>query len=453
MSARLASGDVATARTMLEALRASSANPLAVDYLSVLTYVAAKDNAKATALAERLAGENAGTTWAHLLLATVYLDGGRRSQAREEFDQVLKLEPSNKEVVLKLAELDFQDGDADSGKKRLGGLIEADPKDFRPHQLLAYWLLGQGRLGDALGEARQAVTLAPDSLAALNLLGRVAALSGRWDEAQKSYDRITTLDPLNARAWAYLARAIVAGGHKGPPDSLRKALEIAPLDPVVLVTAGDIMMDAQQTERAIEYFEHAYAAEPSGELATRICHARTVAGKPAACEALSSWLTKNPRDMEARLYMALVHQSRRESKLAIAEYEIALGQDPRQPRALNNLAWLYFEQGDKRALAIAERAFEVQPESAPVMDTLGWIQVQGGDKRRGLNLISSAAKATPNDADIQYHLAFAQAENGDIAQARKTLSAVLAAAPKFPSRGDAEGLMRRLDQAPPGAGG
>ena len=454
ISARLASGDAATARTMLEGMRASSSNPLAVDYLSVMTYLVEKDNAKARVLAERLANENAGTPWAHLLLATVYQVDGRGSQARAEFNQVLKLEPTNKEALLNLARLDYQDGDSVSGEKRLRGVINADPEDIRPRLLLAESLLGDRRFNDALEQARQAARLAPDTPAALNLLGRVAAASGRWDEAQESFNRITTMDPRNARAWLNLARATVAAGQKGSlPDSLRKAMELAPRDPAVLMTAGDLMMETQQTEGAIEYFERAYAVAPSGELAIRTCRARMVAGKPAACDLLSAWLVKNPQDMVARLFKASVHQGRDESRQAIAEYEMALRQEPRQPVALNNLAWLYFEQGDARALATAELAIQVQPESAPVMDTLGWIQVQRGDKRRGLNLISSAAKATPDDADIQYHLAFALAENGDIAKARKTLSAVLAAAPKFPSRSEAEGLMRRLDQMPKGAGG
>ncbi len=454
ISARLASGDAATARTMLESMRASSSNRLAVDYLSVMAYLIDKDNAHARTLASRLATENAAAPWAHLLLATVFLVDGQAREARQEFEQVLKLDPANKEALLNLARLDYQDGNAASGEKRLLGVIKAHPDDVRPYLLLAEAQLAARRFDDALDQARQAARLAPDMPAALNLLGRVAAAAGRWDEARESFSRITTLDPGNARAWLNLARATVAAGQKGGlPDSLQKAMEMAPRDPAVLVTAGDLMMELGQNEVAAGYFERAYGIAPSGEVAIRACRARMTGGSTAPCSLLSSWLAKSPQDMVARLFKAAWHQTRGETREATAEYEAAVRQDPRQPVALNNLAWLYFQQSDPRALGLAERALEVQPDSASVMDTLGWIQTHQGDKQRGLQLISSAAKAIPGNADIQYHLAFALVENGDVAQARRTLSAVLAAVPKFESRNDAEALLRQLEQRSAGAGG
>ena len=124
----------------------------------------------------------------------------------------------------------------------------------------------------------------------------------------------------------------------------------------------------------------------------------------------------------------------------------------RQPVALNNLAWLYFEAGDARARTTAERALEVQPDSASVMDTLGWIETRTGDRRRGMTLLATAAKRAPSDPDIQYHLAFALAENGDVAAARQALAPALALARAFPSRAEAEQLMRRLADPRPDAG-
>jgi putative PEP-CTERM system TPR-repeat lipoprotein len=454
ISARLASGDAATARTMLEGMRASSSNTLAVDYLSVMTYLVEKDNARATTLASRLASQNPRASWAHLLLATVYLMGGDGPHARREFENVLTLEPSNKEALLNLARLDYQDGNHVSGEKRLRGVIDADPENLRARMFLAEAQLAGGRFDEALEQARQAARLGSDAPAALNLLGRVAAASGRWDEARDCFNRIVALDPGNARAWLNLARATVAAGERESfSASLQKAMEIAPRDPAVLMTAGDIMLDLGQTEAAIEYFERGYAIAPSTDLAIRACRARMLAIKPVACGLLSDWIEKNPRDVIARLFKASVHQSRDETQDAIAEYEAVLREDARQPVALNNLAWLYFERDNPRALRLAEQALEVQPESAAIKDTLGWIQIRRGDKRRGLALIAAAATASPADADIQYHLAYALAENGDVGRARKTLGTLLETAPQFPSRDEAEGLMRRLGERLEAAGG
>lgn len=454
ISARLASGDAATARTMLEAMRSSSANKLAVDYLSVVTYLVERKNGEAAALATRLATENPDVAWSHLLLATVHLVAGRSGEARAEFDRVVAIEPANKEALINLARLDFQAGDDTGGEARLQRVIESDPADFRPRILLGEAHLEARRFNQALEQARQAVQLAPDTPAALNLLGRAAAASGRWDEARDSFNRITVLDPRNARAWLNLARATVAAGATtGMPEGVATAMELAPRDPAVLVTAGDLYMELRQPERAIANYRAAWEIEETGELAIRLCRARLQGDGAADCAELGRWLDGHPDDIGARLFRASLHQSRGEADRAIADYERAIAQDPRQVAALNNLAWLYFGKGDARAAQFAQRALEIQPDSAPVMDTLGWIVLRQGDRRRGLELISAAAKRSAGDPDVQYHLAYALAENGDAEKARRTLATVLASSTAFPSRAEAEGLMRRLDAGGGGAGG
>ncbi len=454
ISARLASGDPVRARTMLEGMRASSSNPLAVDYLSVMTYLVERENAKAESLAVRLATENAEAPWAHLLLATVYSVAGNAVNARKEFDEVIKLDPANKEALINLARLDYQEGNPRSGEARLLRVIEDNAEDYRPKLLLAEAQLTERRFNEALEQARQAARLAPDLVVTLNLLGRAAAAAGRWDEARDSFTRITTLDPANARAWLNLARATVAAGQNAAlPDSLMKALEIAPQDPAVLVTAGDLLMEMKQPAEATKFFENAFGRKPSGELAIRACRARLVVGPQDSCSLLNSWLSKNPGDVVVRLFVAALHQSRGEADQAVLAYELVLGGQPKQPVALNNLAWLYFEKGDPRALPTAERALEVQPKSAAVMDTLGWIQTHTGDKRRGLDHVSTAAKLLPGEPNIQYHLAFALAESGQIDSARRTLTAALVAFPSFQSRPEAEQLMRRLEGSRQGSGG
>lgn len=452
ISARLASGDAATARTMLEGMRASSANRLAVDYLSVVTFLVEGRNDEATTLAQRLAGENADAAWSHLLLATVQMIQGRTPEARAEFERVLRIEPANKEALINLARLDFQAGDAQAGEARLQRVIEADPADFRPRILIGESHLEGRRFNLALDQAREAVRLAPEAPAALNLLGRSAAAAGRWDEARDAFNRITVLDPRNARAWLNLARATVAAGQsRSLPASMDTARELAPKDPAVLVTAGDLYMEMNEPARAIEQYQAAIALAPSGELAVRACRARLVADRGAACPELGRWLEAHPNDLAVLLFRASVHQARGEADPAIADYERAIAVDGRQVAALNNLAWLYFGKGDARAVKLAEQALAIQPSSGAVMDTLGWILVRQGERRRGLDLISQAAKKSPEDPEVRFHLAFALAENGEAERARRMVSEALADGAEFPSRAEAEGLLRRLE-AGEGAG-
>ena len=54
-------------------------------------------------------------------------------------------------------------------------------------------------------------------------------------------------------------------------------------------------------------------------------------------------------------------------------FERMLGAQNANPVVLNNLAWLYHEAEDARALPTARRAYELAPEQPEIMDTYGWI--------------------------------------------------------------------------------
>jgi Zn-dependent protease with chaperone function len=86
-------------------------------------------------------------------------------------------------------------------------------------------------------------------------------------------------------------------------------------------------------------------------------------------------LARNPHQPDLLTLLGDIHQSRGRLAEAAAAYEEAISLDPRQARALNNLAWLYVTADDpalrrpERALELALRAAALDP--APhVLDTL-----------------------------------------------------------------------------------
>ena len=117
---------------------------------------------------------------------------------------------------------------------------------------------------------------------------------------------------------------------------------------------------------------------------------------------------------------------------------------PSDLATLNNLAWLYQERGDQRAVQLGDRAARLAPDSAPVIDTAGWTQLRLGDKQRGLTLIRRAADLEPTDRDIQYHLAIALVETGQPAEGRRVLTTLLQSTETFASRTAAEQLLRTM---------
>jgi Flp pilus assembly protein TadD len=160
---------------------------------------------------------------------------------------------------------------------------------------------------------------------------------------------------------------------------------------------------------------------------------------------LSDWLQEHPNDAAVRLaYASTLHQRGRKSQ-AIAEYERVLSHQPGSVLALNNLAWLYFEDGDSRAVELAERAYDRAPERAEIIDTYGWLLVKGGRVEEGLSLLERAAQRAPENGDIRYHLAAGLAEAGEKSRARRELSALLDSGKDFPEKSAAQALLAELE--------
>ena len=85
-------------------------------------------------------------------------------------------------------------------------------------------------------------------------------------------------------------------------------------------------------------------------------------------------------------------------------YEIALKQNANNALTLNNLALIYFKQGDSRALGLAAKAFALAPNNPAVLDTYGWILVGSNERDKGIALLQQAAKLKPDATEIAEHL-------------------------------------------------
>ena len=117
---------------------------------------------------------------------------------------------------------------------------------------------------------------------------------------------------------------------------------------------------------------------------------------------------------------------------------------PRISARLNDLAWLYQQEKDPRALATAEKGYQLKPDNPRIMDTLGWILVEQGKTARGLGLLQKGVEKDPTSTELRYHLAVALMKSGDNARARKELADLLTKNKKFPERQEAQALLKRL---------
>ncbi|HWR76119.1 MAG TPA: XrtA/PEP-CTERM system TPR-repeat protein PrsT [Thiobacillus sp.] len=339
----------------------------------------------------------------------------------------------------------------------LGWLEKAakiSPAAFVPRALLAQYYLAKGNQEKALAVAREAVAGNSDSPEAQELLGRVQLAAGEKDNALATYTKLTTMVPKSAPAQYNLAKAHAAMGDvKATRSALRKALELKPdyveavtsltsleartgnhsealrlarelqkfdpASPTGLILEGDAWMAAKAYAQAAQIYEKVLEKNKDSVLVVKRHEALLRSGDARKAEdSLLSWLKSYPQDQIVRAYLAESYIKRKLNRQAIEQYQTLLRAVPDNATLLNNLANLYQEEKDPRALATAEKAYKLQADNPAFADTLGWVLVKQGDPKRGLPLLEKAAARAPKQPEIRYHLAYALAKSGDVTRAR-----------------------------------
>ncbi len=380
--------------------------------------------------------------------------------ARGRFEAVLAKDPGNSRARIALAELALAERDERAFLDQLALAKQANARDPAAYALLARHWLRKGDAARALTEARagldatgrgefheligQAHLLNRDTVAAASALAKwveaspdnprahyqlaeAQHLNKANHEAIRSLDRALALAPdfaeaLGAKATLLAETGRGAEGLKLAADLQRKQ----PKSPAGYVAEAEILAKSGRFTEAATVFARAAEVAGSGRLALRALEAWQRANQAAQGIAwLEDWLVKRPDDVPVRhgLALALIQAGR--LKEAAGHYERLYQAQPRNAVVANNLAWLYGELKDPRALKTAEQAYALSPDDPSVLDTLGWLLVNSGEVQRGRGLLEKAARLAPDAPAIQYHHAAALARAGDTRAALAGLERLL----------------------------
>lgn len=413
-------------------------------------------------------------------LASLDLMDKKPDAARGRYEAILAKDKGNVRAMLALADLATLSGKPQDAVDWLGKAVKADPKALEPQKALAAQYLRMGQPMSALPVAQGAVAAQPKDPEALDLLGQTQLAAGEKGNAVSTYKRLTDMLPQSPAAHLKLAQALAANGNPAESrKSVLKVLQLQPghLDAQVLLASldlgagnyasglktarqiqtehpqsaqgflleGDLLSAQKQFGAAAKAYEQGYSKAPTAYAFIRLHQALDRAGDAQSARArLEQWLKDHPTDTSVRVYLAQSLIQKGKVKEAATQYETVLRMEPKHTIALNDLAWLYQQANDPRALTLAEQAYKLAPKNPQVLDTLGWILLQRDDNARALQLLREAANTAPDAKGIRYHLAMALSRTGDSAGARRELQALLAKPGPFPERKEAELLLQRL---------
>lgn len=291
--------------------------------------------------------------------------------------------------------------------------LEEETDRWEPAVVLAQILAMQNNLADAIKHVQVALERSKQGMHVKQLAANLYRLQGvqfraqnQLIEARESLMQAVKLLPENASFLGNLIETEIAA--KNIPEAqklLDQFIKTPENEAERLFLQGLIRFAEDKKDEGIALYLQSWAAKPMESVAEQIFNYYQKAGdKAKAEEFLEKWIAYNPESRTASLMMAVTAQGKKDNEQALSWYEKSIQLNPNMPAALNNLAWMYYERKDPRALEYAKKAYDLAPNTAPIADTYGWILVEKGDLVRGIELLNKAAKLDPDNKEIQEHL-------------------------------------------------
>lgn len=416
---------------------------------------------------------------ARMRLAQIERQEGKPDLARARYKEILARDPKHIAAMASLSELSLAAKNNDDAIAWLQRAGDANPTAIMPRMRLIGLYGRFGQFKKALAVAQELERNVPNNPSVLEILGRAETAAGEVVSAAATFTRLAALQPKSARALGLVAGAQIAS--KDLPvarDTLKRAIALDPKylpvrialieleardknfnramklatelretqnkSPVGDMLVGDVLMKQMKFDDAVKAYETGFAKEPSSALAVRRYKARSRAGhSDEALAELKGWVTAN-NDRAGRHVLASAYISADRYDDAIRESEALLVGDANNAVLLNNLAWLYQQKKDARAVKYAERALAQAPKSPAVMDTLGWILLDTDNLARALDLLRKAKSLAPRHGDIHYHFAVALDRNGKTGEARRELQDLIDSQIKFSKIKEARDMLKKL---------
>jgi putative PEP-CTERM system TPR-repeat lipoprotein len=262
-------------------------------------------------------------------------------------------------------------------------------------------------------------------------------LANYWTN-KKSPDRaLRVLQKANERhpnnLMLHLVKMHVLLDHNRSSDAKILFKELAQFevnkDLLAGITGRILLLDRKFLE-AIPHLKQQYTAKPSSLNATYLAFAFEGNNqKPEAIELLEQFSSKEELDNKIHprisLNLANMYLAEHQSK-AMAEYEKLIKVIPTNVVVLNNLSWLYMEQGQFfQALKYAKQAYALNAEIPNVVDTYAQALLKSDKKSEALAKAKEAYELSKGkNIDIALNYAETLLANVNIEEAQRILSGI-----------------------------
>lgn len=310
----------------------------------------------------------------------------------------------------------------------------ATPSASQSILIRAIQLHQAGNFDAAIREYRKYLALDPGNFVARANLGAALAHQGRYAEAIAEYQKALKLRPGNPQVELNLALA-----HYKAMQLHEAVAELLPLhaaDPSELrlgLLLGDCYFRLGEDKKAAALLEPYEAANPNQQALDYLLGLALIRdGQVAKGEVLVNKILHNGDSPEAHLMLGEARLEVNDTPGAIEELSKALKLDPKVPLA----HWLYgkalLESGQRaQAMEAFRQELAIDPNEFDPNLYLGSLLNEGQQCKEAMPYLARALQVRPGSPQVRYQIAVAEIGMGNLAQAKKTLDALVKASPNF----------------------
>ncbi|MDR0239704.1 MAG: tetratricopeptide repeat protein [Deltaproteobacteria bacterium] len=369
---------------------------------------------------------------------------GRQDDALRHFTVAVQKAPKLIEAWVELALLYEKREDHKNARQAYEELLRLS--EANPDLLLRLVALSSN-----LGETERALEYArkgPDSPSFLFSAASVFLENKQWKAAESLLEELRKRPNPPEELYFYLA-GIAIDAHNAPEEALRWMEHISPGSQAYLRAIPlriQLLGMLGKKEEALAFLQQERKKNPEDQKLFRL-EIRQLAAMErmdTALELADVGMRNWPADLDLAFLRASLLDERGDKKAAFAAMESIIQADPKHYQALNYLGYTLADENRElpRALKLLTRAVELAPDLAYILDSLAWAQYRLGKFDAAWESICKVVSMdSSDDPAIWEHYGDIAAALGKTEEARKGYARALELTPK-----NADSIRERLSK-------
>jgi len=366
-------------------------------------------------------------------LTKLYEKQGKVLQAKAQMKKIINTAPNNIQVLASYMQFAMRNRDPKWGVSGIEALRKKSPELIAPPIILASYHYQQKDLRLTQKYIDEAEVIDANNPLLKGLSSNLHFMKAV--EAAKKQDNKSAIDhlnhaiasqPLYPKPYILKAGLLAKDGQTDEAIAVAKTLQSKETTKLVGVELeGKIWAQLAQFAKAETAYSEIWRTVKNNKVAVTLYRIKKeTTDNDTAMQHVRIWAEDEPENVAALTTFAMLQQENEHNKEAIKLYEKALNLKNDNPLILNNLAYLYFEEEDSRALELAAQAYSIAPKSAAVADTYGWILIKNNQLSKGLPILQQAAEAAPKTKEILQHYSEALTRAGRLDEAAAVMEQI-----------------------------